>query len=44
MLAKYEGIGVDPVKAHPPEGFRALLESEIARWGKVVKDAGIAPQ
>lgn len=41
VLAKYQGFGVEPVKAHEPEAFRRQLESEIARWGKVVSDARI---
>ena len=27
-----------------PEEFRALIESDLKRWGKVVKDAGITVQ
>jgi tripartite-type tricarboxylate transporter receptor subunit TctC len=41
VLTKYETIGVDPVKPHSPEAFGAKLTAEIAKWGKVVKDANI---
>jgi tripartite-type tricarboxylate transporter receptor subunit TctC len=27
-----------------PAQFRAHIEKETAKWGKVVKDAGIQPQ
>lgn len=41
IIAKYRTIGVDPVKPHAPEAFGALLSSEIARWGKVIRDANV---
>lgn len=41
VLAKYESMGVDPVKAQPSEVFGEQLKSEIAKWGKVVNDAKI---
>lgn len=41
ITAKLSALGVDPVKPHGPEGFGALLDADIARWGKVVRDAGI---
>lgn len=41
VLAKYQTIGVDPVKPHGPEAFGALLRSEIDRWGKVIRDANV---
>jgi len=41
VIAKYRGIGVDPVKPHGPDGFGALLKSEIERWGKVIHEANI---
>jgi tripartite-type tricarboxylate transporter receptor subunit TctC len=33
-------IGFDP-GGGPPEAFGALVHAEIARWGKVIKDAGV---
>ena len=33
--------GLDPVKPHAPEAFGALLSSEIARWGKVIREANV---
>ena len=39
VLAKYDSIGVDPVKPHSPEAFGAQLKAEIAKWGKVVSEA-----
>jgi tripartite-type tricarboxylate transporter receptor subunit TctC len=41
VLAKYESIGVDPVPPQSPEAFGSELQSEIAKWGKVVTDAGL---
>ena len=34
VLAKYQTIGVDPVKPHAPEDFGALLRSEIDALGQ----------
>jgi len=39
VLAKYESIGVDPVRPQSTDAFGAALASEIAKWGKVVTDA-----
>ena len=33
-------VGVDPKSSSPEEGG-ALLKSEVARWGKIVKESGI---
>ena len=35
-------IGMLPTKSPPPEKLKAFLESEIARWGKLIERAGIA--
>ena len=43
VLAKYQKMGVDPVKPHGPEVFEAKIRSEVARWAKVIKEAGIKP-
>jgi tripartite-type tricarboxylate transporter receptor subunit TctC len=37
------GQGFEPVGSSPEE-FRAAIRSEIAKWGKVVRDAGIRPE
>jgi tripartite-type tricarboxylate transporter receptor subunit TctC len=37
------GLGFEPV-ASTPEHFAAWLEAEIAKWGKVIRDAGIPVQ
>jgi tripartite-type tricarboxylate transporter receptor subunit TctC len=41
ILAKYRSIGVNPVKPHDAAAFGAMLEGEIARWGKVIHDANV---
>jgi tripartite-type tricarboxylate transporter receptor subunit TctC len=35
--------GADPVTSSPAE-FAAYLQSEIAKWAKVVKAAGVQPE
>ena len=37
---RFTALGVEP-RTTTPEQFRALLESDVKRWAKVVKDAGI---
>lgn len=37
---RLEGLGVEPSPARPEE-FGALMRSELLRWNKVVRDAGI---
>jgi tripartite-type tricarboxylate transporter receptor subunit TctC len=37
------GLGVEPV-GNTPEQFGEYIRSEIAKWAKVVKAAGIEPQ
>lgn len=34
--------GMVPIESRPVEGLQAFIKSEIARWGKVVEQAGIA--
>ena len=36
--------GADPAPSASPEEFGALIRSEIAKWAKVVKAAGIQPE
>lgn len=40
---RFAALAVEP-RTNSPEQFRALLESDLARWAKVVKDAGIKPE
>jgi tripartite-type tricarboxylate transporter receptor subunit TctC len=40
---KLKSQGLDP-EPSSPEGFRKLIESEIAKWRKVIHSAGIPPQ
>ena len=35
------GIGMEPVADSSPKAFGALIQSELARWAKVVREAGI---
>lgn len=35
VLAKYQKMGVDPVKPHGPEVFETKIRSAVARWAKV---------
>jgi tripartite-type tricarboxylate transporter receptor subunit TctC len=44
VLAKYRAMGVDPVQPHSPDAFGKLLQSEIERWGKVIRDAHVTVQ
>lgn len=40
MLQPPEDDGVEPVGSSP-EAFAALIRADMAKWAKVVKDAGI---
>ncbi len=40
---RFAAQGVDPIGSTPEE-FAAFLKSEVARWAKVVKAAGIKPE
>jgi tripartite-type tricarboxylate transporter receptor subunit TctC len=35
-------FGFVPIEGRSVEGLRDFVKSEIARWGKVVRDAGFA--
>jgi tripartite-type tricarboxylate transporter receptor subunit TctC len=37
---KFDAQGAIPV-GDTPEHFRAFIDDEIAKWAKVIKDAGI---
>jgi tripartite-type tricarboxylate transporter receptor subunit TctC len=40
IVERYKSLILEPATTTPAE-FSALIESDLARWGKVVKDAGI---
>jgi tripartite-type tricarboxylate transporter receptor subunit TctC len=42
VRARMHDIGMDPVGTSTPEQLQQFLHTEIARWGKVVEEAGIA--
>lgn len=41
VLAKYESIGVDPVKPQSAEQFGEQFKAEVAKWAKVIADAKV---
>ena len=38
---KFLAMGVNPVKPNTPAQFEAFLNADIARWGKVIKEANV---
>lgn len=36
--------GADPAPSSSPEAFAALLQAELKKWARVVKEAGIKPE
>ena len=36
-------LGIEP-EASSPEGLRDLIQSEIAKWARVINEAGIRPE
>ena len=43
LRERLAGLAVEP-RTSTPEEFHALLRSELGRWARVVKDAGIKPE
>lgn len=43
VRAKLEGAGID-IQGGTPEQFAAVIKGEVDKWGRVVKEAGIAPE
>jgi tripartite-type tricarboxylate transporter receptor subunit TctC len=43
VQAKLTGAGIQ-IQGGTPAAFAAVIQSEIDKWGKVVKDAGIQPE
>ena len=44
IVDKFKGMGVNPVASNTPEQFEAFLKADIARWGKVIREAKIAAE
>ncbi|MBK7474094.1 MAG: tripartite tricarboxylate transporter substrate binding protein [Betaproteobacteria bacterium] len=44
IVDKFKGMGVNPVAPNTPEQFEAFLKADIARWGKVIREAKIAAE
>ena len=40
IVAKLAAAGVEPV-ANSPQEFGTLLSNDLAKWGKVIRDANI---
>ena len=41
---RFGQYGLEPVRGSTPDAFAALIRSEIAKWAKVVRAAGIKPE
>lgn len=44
IVDKFVAMGVNPVKPNTAEQFASFLHADIARWGKVIKDANVATE
>jgi len=42
MKAKLAQLGLDAT-SDPPEAVAKIIKADIAKWAKVIKDAGIKP-
>ena len=43
VRAKLEGAGIE-IQSGTPEQFASVIKGEVDKWGRVVKEAGIAPE
>ena len=41
VVTRLAAMGVDAAKPEPPASFAAFMADDVARWKKVVKDAGV---
>ena len=41
---RLQELGISPVTSPSPEAFQQLYLSELERWGKVIREAGITAQ
>lgn len=44
VVKRFASEGGEPSPSRTPEEFGAMLRSEVRKWARVVKDAGIKPQ
>jgi tripartite-type tricarboxylate transporter receptor subunit TctC len=42
LRAKFADLGLEPI-GNSPDEFAAVIKSEIPKWAKVIKEAGIKP-
>jgi tripartite-type tricarboxylate transporter receptor subunit TctC len=43
LAKRFETLGMIPDQDRTPDEINAYIKSEIAKWGKVIKDAGVKP-
>jgi tripartite-type tricarboxylate transporter receptor subunit TctC len=43
LAKRFETLGMIPDQDRTPDQINAYIKSEIAKWGKVIKDAGVKP-
>ncbi|RYF69890.1 MAG: tripartite tricarboxylate transporter substrate binding protein, partial [Comamonadaceae bacterium] len=43
VRTKLEAAGIEP-QGGTPQDYAAVIQSDLAKWGKVVKEAGIQPE
>jgi tripartite-type tricarboxylate transporter receptor subunit TctC len=43
VRAKLEAAGI-VIQGGSPEDYAALIKSDLVKWGKVIKEAGIQPE
>ena len=43
VRTKLEAAGID-IQGGTPQEYAALIKSDLAKWSKVVKEAGILPE
>jgi tripartite-type tricarboxylate transporter receptor subunit TctC len=41
VVEKLQSMGIDPAKPNTPQDFGNFMRDDVARWSKVVKEAGI---
>jgi tripartite-type tricarboxylate transporter receptor subunit TctC len=44
IRAKFADQGADPAASNTPEQFAAYIQSEIVKWGRLIKELGVRPE